>query len=337
MSKMSDILAGLDAKTRKRVQLASKLDLVRNPVPSVGMTLALRGGLAVGRQALVYGPKSAGKTSFCLQFAADAQKRGESVAFIDAEGTYDPEWAARLGVDNDDMLIVDTKTIEETTTLCKELMQQNVDVIIVDSISALMGSAFFVKDSTELKELDNTKQIGNDARDMAQCIKMLNYTNKNTTLILISQERMKLESWGAIAVPTGGKAVPYFSTTVIHLNASASDVKQIKAKVKVGNKIIEQPVGRPVDWTIKYNKTGPPNGKGTYDFYYDGDMVGVDPIAEFVDAAKETGLFGESAGYFRVSDTENIHGKAAVVERFRFDTDLYNFWKDKYLNGNTAE
>jgi recombination protein RecA len=335
MANTEDIMAGLDAKTRKRIKLATDLKLTRNPAPSIGMTAALKGGIAVGRFTLVYGPKSAGKTSFCLQYAADAQKRGESVAFIDAEGTYDPAWAARLGIDNNKMMIGEDKTIESMTDSVTQLMRDKTNVIIIDSISALLGSAFFVKDSEELKALDDTKQIGNDARDMGQSIKMLNYMNKHdTTVLLISQERTKIETWGAQMIPTGGKVVPYMCTTVLHLNASAADVKQIKQKVTIGNKLIEANVGRPVDWTIKYNKTGPPGGKGTYDFYYEGDSVGVDPIGEFVDAAKAQGYLGDTAGWFQVSDSEKIHGRASTVERLRFDTDLFDKLKQEYLDGS---
>ncbi len=96
---IEEILAGLDPKTRKRVQIATEVDNQKQKTPSVGLTLALKGGFGYGRQVLVWGNKSAGKSSFCLQMIALAQKEGRTCAWIDAEASYDQSWAEALGVD----------------------------------------------------------------------------------------------------------------------------------------------------------------------------------------------------------------------------------------------
>ena len=97
---LDDILAKLDPKTRNRVQSAQEVQVQKQKTPSIGLNLALRGGLPYGRQVLVWGNKSAGKSSFCLQMIAMAQKEGKSCAWIDAEASYDPAWAEQLGVDS---------------------------------------------------------------------------------------------------------------------------------------------------------------------------------------------------------------------------------------------
>lgn len=167
MSIIADkILAGLDPKTRQRIQLASTVSAERQKTPSIGLNLALKGGLGYGRQVLIWGNKSAGKSSFCLQMIAMAQKEGKTCAWIDAEASYDPEWAKGLGVDSDSLIYSAAKTINDMVDVSTQLMEAGVDIIVVDSISALLPAIYFEKDSTDLKKLEDTKQIGAEAKDM---------------------------------------------------------------------------------------------------------------------------------------------------------------------------
>jgi recombination protein RecA len=99
-----EILARLDPKTRQRVQLATKVDAQKQQTPSIGLNLALKGGLGYGRQVLIWGNKSAGKSSFCLQMIAKAQQEGKTCAWIDAENSYSAEWADKLGVDSEKLI-----------------------------------------------------------------------------------------------------------------------------------------------------------------------------------------------------------------------------------------
>ena len=297
---LDDILAKLDPKTRSRVQSAVDVQVERQSTPSIGLNKALKGGLGFGRQVLVWGNKSAGKSSFCLQMIAEAQKNGKSCAWIDAEASYDQGWAEKLGVDSSKLIYSTAKTINDMVDVATQLMEAEVDIIVVDSISALLPAIYFEKDSSELKKLEDTKQIGAEAKDMTHAVKMLNYANKNTLLVLISQQRNQFGSMHASHIPTGGMAVKFFSSTVIKLWSSEAEANAIKAGVQVGDKVLEQKVGRPVNWIIDYNKLGPPNLSGQYDFYYQGDNVGIDRVGETLDVAEMYGLVEKGGAWYTV-------------------------------------
>jgi recombination protein RecA len=310
---LDDVLAKLDPKTRARVKSAQEVEIEKQPTPSIGLNLALRGGLAYGRQILVWGNKSAGKSSFCLQMIAEAQKAGKSCAWIDAEHSYSKSWAENLGVDSSKLIYSQAKTVNDMVDVATQLMEANVDIIVVDSISALLPAIYFEKDSSELKKLEDTKQIGAEAKDMTHAVKMLNYANKNTLLVLISQQRNQFGSMHASHIPTGGMAVKFFSSTVIKLWSSEAEANAIKAGVKVGDKIIEQRVGRPVNWIIDYNKVGPPNLSGQYDFYYQGEVLGVDQIGETLDVAEMCGIVEKGGAWYTVNG-ERLQGRAKAVQ-----------------------
>jgi recombination protein RecA len=311
-----EILAKLDPKTRARVQLATKISVEKQKTPSIGLNLALKGGLGFGRQVMVWGNKSAGKSSFCLQMIADAQKNGKTCAWIDAEASYDVAWAKILGVDSDSLIYSQAKSINDMVDIATQLMDAGVDIIVVDSISALLPAIYFEKDSTDLKKLEDTKQIGAEAKDMTHAVKMLNYANKNTLLVLISQQRNQFGSMHASHIPTGGMAVKFFSSTIIKLWSSEAEANAIKSGIQVGDKIIEQKVGRPVNWIIDYNKLGPPNLSGQYDFYYQGESLGVDSIGEVCDVAEMMGIIQKGGAWYTVGE-ERFQGRAKVVDYLR--------------------
>jgi recombination protein RecA len=311
-----EILAKLDPKTRARVQLATKISVEKQKTPSIGLNLALKGGLGFGRQVMVWGNKSAGKSSFCLQMISDAQKNGKTCAWIDAEASYDVAWAKALGVDSDSLIYSQAKSINDMVDIATQLMDAGVDIIVVDSISALLPAIYFEKDSTDLKKLEDTKQIGAEAKDMTHAVKMLNYANKNTLLVLISQQRNQFGSMHASHIPTGGMAVKFFSSTIIKLWSSEAEANAIKSGIQVGDKIIEQKVGRPVNWIIDYNKLGPPNLSGQYDFYYQGESLGVDSIGEVCDVAEMMGIIQKGGAWYTVGE-ERFQGRAKVVDYLR--------------------
>jgi recombination protein RecA len=311
-----EILAKLDPKTRARVQLATTVDAQKQPTPSIGLNLALKGGFGYGRQILVWGNKSAGKSSFCLQMIADAQKAGKVCAWIDAENSYSAEWAGRMGVDSDSLIYSSAKTINDMVDVAVQLMEAEVDIVVVDSISALLPAIYFEKDGEELKNLQDTKQIGAEAKDMTHAVKMLNYANKNTLLVLISQQRNQFGSMHASHIPTGGMAVKFFSSTIIKLWSSEAEANAIKAGVLVGDKIIDQKVGRPVNWIVDYNKLGPPNLSGQYDFYYQGKAVGVDTTGETLDVAEMMGIVQKGGAWYTVGE-ERFQGRAKTIEYLR--------------------
>lgn len=316
-----EILAKLDPKTRQRIQLATEVDVQKQPTPSIGLNEALKGGLGYGRQVLVWGNKSAGKSSFCLQMLGMAQKSGRTCAWIDSESSYSADWASKLGVDSSNIIYSPAKTINDMVDVGTGLMEAGVDIIVVDSISALLPAIYFDKDGDELKQLQDTKQIGAEAKDMTHAVKMLNYANKNTLLVLISQQRNQFGSMHASHIPTGGMAVKFFSSTVIKLWSSEAEANQIKDDVQVGDKFIQQKVGRPVNWIIDYNKLGPPNLSGQYDFYYQGSHVGVDRVAEVLDVAEMMGKVERGGAWYTVLG-ERLQGRAKAVQYLRENPEI---------------
>ena len=311
-----DILAKLDPKTRQRIQLATEVDIQKQPTPSIGLNSALKGGLGYGRQVLIWGNKSAGKSSFCLQMIGLAQKEGKTCAWIDSESSYSASWAEQLGVDSSQLIYSPAKTINDMVDVATDLMDAGVDIIVVDSISALLPAIYFDKDGEELKQLQDTKQIGAEAKDMTHAVKMLNYANQNTLLVLISQQRNQFGSMHASHIPTGGMAVKFFSSTVIKLWSSEAEANQIKDDVQVGDKLIQQKVGRPVNWIVDYNKLGPPNLSGQYDFYYQGQTIGVDRVAEILDVAEMMGKVERGGAWYTVLG-ERLQGRAKAVQYLR--------------------
>ncbi len=309
---IDNVLAKIDPKTRARVKSAQDVKVDKQLTPSIGLNFALRGGLGYGRQALVWGNKSAGKSSFCLQMIAIAQIDGKTCAWIDAEASYDQSWAEQLGVDSSSLIYSPAKTVNDMVDVATKLMDAGVDLIVVDSISALLPAIYFEKDGNEMKDLQDTKQIGAEAKDMTHAVKMLNYANKNTLLVLISQQRNQFGSMHASHIPTGGMAVKFFSSTVIKLWSSEAEANAIKAGVKVGDKVIEQRVGRPVNWIIDYNKLGPPNLSGQYDFYYQGEVLGVDRVGEVLDVAEMCGIVEKGGAWYTVNG-ERLQGRAKTV------------------------
>ena len=322
---IEEVLANLNPKLRKKVSLGSEMEGVHfASTPSYGLNRALNGGLPYGRQVLIWGNKSSGKSSFCLQIIAEEQKKGKVCAWIDAEMTFSPEWATQLGVDTDNLIVSTARTINDMVDVATDLMKAGVDVIIVDSISALLPAVYFEKDSSELKQLENTKQIGAEARDMSNAVKMLNYANnqvKPTLLIFISQIRNNFGSMHVSHEPTGGHATKFYSSTIIKLFSSQSDNQAIKGKIYVNDKVIEEKVGRKVRWDVQFSKTSPAFQSGEYDFYFRGSDVGIDTIADLVDTAEGLGII-ERAGAWYTCEGERFQGRDRLVLGVKEDLDL---------------
>jgi len=325
MTDINEILAQLNPKLRKRLTLGSEVEATTfAKTPSFGLNRALNGGLPYGRQVLIYGNKSAGKSSFCLQLIADAQKEGKVCAWIDAEMSYSTEWASALGVDNETLIHSTARTMNDMVDVGTELMKAGVDIIVVDSISALLPAIYFEKDSNDLKQLENTKQIGAESRDMANAVKMLNYANNRgnqTLLIFISQIRNSFGSMHVSHEPTGGHATKFYSSTIIKLFSSQSDNQAIKGKIYINDKVLEEKVGRKVRWDVQFSKTSPAFQSGEYDFYFRGDDVGIDTIADLVDTAEGIGVIERGGAWYTV-EGERFQGRDKLVLGVKENLDL---------------
>jgi recombination protein RecA len=335
VSNLEEILAGLNPKLRKKISLGSEIEQTHfAKTPSFGLNRALNGGFPYGRQVLVWGNKSSGKSSFCLQLIAQAQQEGKVCAWIDAEMTYSPEWANKLGVDSSSLIHSTARTMNDMVDVGTDLMKAGVDLIVVDSISALLPAIYFEKDSTDLKQLENTKQIGAEARDMTNAVKMLNYANnqvKPTLLILISQARNNIGAMYVSQQPTGGMATKFYSSTIIKLFSSESDNQAIKGKIYVGDKIIEEKVGRKVRWDVQFSKTSPAFQTGEYDFYFRGSDLGVDSVADLVDTSEMLGFIERGGAWYTV-EGERYQGREKLILGVKENLDIQQALIEKVSN-----
>ena len=333
---VEEVLAQLNPKLRKNILVGDEIPKTEYAItPSFGLNRALNGGLPYGRQVLIWGSKSSAKSSFCLQLIAEAQKEGKICAWIDAEMSYDKTWAEKLGVDISKLIVSQARTINEMVDVGVNLIEAGVDIIVVDSITSLLPAIYFEKDSTELKQLENTKQIGAESRDFSNAWKMLNYANnkvKPTLLVLISQSRNNINAMYTSQQPTGGQATKFYSSTVIKLFSSESDNQAIKGKIHVGDKLIEEKIGRKVRWELQFSKTSPAFQSGEYDFYFRGDNLGVDTIGDLVDTAELTGLVNRTGAWYQLEDGTKVQGRDGLVNRVKEDLDLQKMLKSKLEN-----
>ena len=332
---LDEFLSQLDPKLRKKITSGDTIEIIKQKTPSVSLNHALKGGFAYGRQVMVWGNKSAGKSSFCLQMIADAQKDGKICAWIDSEASFDPEWATKLGVDVKNLIYSNARSMNEMVDVGVQLMKAGVDMIVVDSISAMLPAIYFEKDSEELKQLENTKQIGAEAKDMTNAVKMLNFANnqeKPVLLVFISQLRNNIGAMFASHMPTGGLATKFFSSTIVKLWSSDSDNQAIKGKIASGDKLIESKIGRVVNWHIDFNKTGPAFVAGSYDFYFDGDgVLGIDKVADLVDTAELVGAIQKGGAWYTIGE-ERFQGRAKVIDWLKEDPKRVKDLEDK-VNG----
>jgi recombination protein RecA len=336
MITVEEVLAQLSPKLRKTVMAGDTIPATQYAeTPSFGLNRALNGGFPYGRQVLVWGSKSSAKSSLCLQMIGLAQKEGKICAWIDAEMSYDKKWAEGLGVDSSKLIVSQCRTINEMVDVGTNLMHAGVDIIVIDSITSLLPAIYFEKDSDELKQLENTKQIGAESRDFSNAWKMLNYANnkiKPTMLVLISQSRNNISAMYTSQQPTGGQATKFYSSTVIKLFSSESDNQAIKGKIHVGDKLIEEKIGRKIRWELQFSKTSPGFQSGEYDFYFRGDNVGIDSIGDLVDTAEMMGIVERTGAWYVLPDGTKVQGRDGFVNRVREDLDLQETIKNKILD-----
>jgi recombination protein RecA len=335
MTTIEEAFALLDPKIRKRIGSGVGVKTELQPTPSVGLNRALGGGFPYGRQVLLWGSKSSAKSSLCLQTIAMAQKEGKLCAWVDAEMSYDEEWAKKLGVDTEKLIYSEARSINDMVDVTVALLHAGVDFVVIDSISSLLPAVYFEKDSTELKQLDQTKQIGAESKDLKHAWMMINYANnqeKPALILAISQARNNITAMYTQSVPTGGLSTQFMSSTIVKLFSSSSDAQAIKKKIKSGDKLIEAKVGRKVRWEVTNSKTSAPGDSGEYDFYYRGNSVGIDSIGDLVDTAELRGLVERTGAWYILPDGSKIQGRDGFVNRVKEDPELYKFISEK-LNG----
>ena len=334
---IEEVISQLNPKLRKSILVGDAVPKTEYAAtPSFGLNRALNGGLPYGRQVLIWGSKSSAKSSLCLQMISLAQKEGKVCAWIDAEMSYDKDWAEKLGIDTSKLIVSQARTINEMVDVGINLMEAGVDIIVVDSITSLLPAIYFEKDSEELKQLENTKQIGAESRDFSNAWKMINYANnkvKPTLFVLISQSRNNINAMYTSQQPTGGQATKFYSSTVIKLFSSESDNQAIKGKIHVGDKLIEQKIGRKVRWELQFSKTSPAFQSGEYDFYFRGDNLGIDTVGDLVDTAELAGLVTRTGAWYQLEDGTKVQGREGLINRVKEDLDLQESLRAKLSNG----
>jgi recombination protein RecA len=248
---------------------------------SLGLDIALGiGGLPRGRVVEIYGPESSGKTTLALHCVAEAQKKGGTCAFIDAEHALDPIYARKLGINVDDLLISQPDTGEQALEICDTLVRSGaIDVLVVDSVAALVPRA-------ELEGEMGESQPGLQARLMSQALRKLtaSINRSNTMVIFINQIRMKIGvMYGSPETTTGGHALKFYASVRL-------DIRRIGAI-----KDREEVVGNQTRVKVVKNKLAPPFKQVEFDIMYGS---GVSKTGELVDLGVKAGVVEKSGSWF---------------------------------------
>jgi recombination protein RecA len=262
---------------------------------SLGLDIALGiGGLPKGRIVEIYGPESSGKTTLTLQVIAEAQKAGGTCAFIDAEHALDPEYAEKLGVKVDDLIVSQPDTGEQALEVTDMLVRTGAcDVLVIDSVAALTPRA-------EIEGDMGDHHVGLQARLMSQALRKLtgNIKNANCLVIFINQIRMKIGvMFGNPETTTGGNALKFYSSVRL-------DIRRIGA-VKDGDEII----GNETRVKVVKNKVAPPFKQTEFQILYG---RGINRNGELVDLGVKNGLIDKSGAWYAYKGNKIGQGKANV-------------------------
>jgi len=316
--------ANIDKKTRARFKKASEVERLVLPTASIGLNLRLGGGIPRGSQTLIYGNTSSGKSLLTMQTIGKLQKMGLTCAYVDAEGTFEPSFAARLGVDNEELLYVKEKSIGAITDAVVPLMESDIDFVAIDSISMALAENF-VEDDGDVKTFENMKQMASHAKSLSIMVNALSYANKSTALVLISQMTTKFLQNGIQNIPHGGQKVPFASSQIIKLMSAGSEKEQIKGDDYFGDQIIQSPVARKVNAYVEKNKLGPQSKNWEYILYYSGKdhPLGVDNALELISLGTETGIV-DKAGSWYTYDGIRAQGQISFSEEINKDPELAN-------------
>lgn len=273
---------------------------------SLAVDIALGiGGLPVGRIIEIYGPESSGKTLLCLQTIAEVQKAGGTAAFVDAEHALDPDWAAKIGVDVEALIVSQPSSGEQALEITEALVRSGaVDIVIVDSVAAL----------TPQKELDGEMgdaQMGIQARLMSQGLRKITAATNmtKTTVIFINQLRDKIGvMFGSPETTTGGKALKFYASVRM-------DIRRIE-QLKDGTDVI----GARTRVKVIKNKMAPPFKIAEFDILFDPNNAGFSFEGDLLTFGKELGFLKQGGAWWQKADgTQLGQGKEKARQALRDD------------------
>lgn len=271
-----------------------KIDVATFSTGSIGLDIALGGGIPKGRIIEVYGPESSGKTTLTLHAVAEIQKQGGTAAFIDAEHALDPAYAERIGVDIANLLVSQPDNGEQALEIVETLVRSNaVDLIVIDSVAALVPQA-------EIEGDMGDAHMGLQARLMSQALrKLTGVINKSKcTVIFINQLRMKIGvMFGNPETTTGGNALKFYASVRM-------DIRR-QSQIKAGDSVI----GNRVKVKVVKNKIAPPFREAEFDIMYN---VGISRQGETLDLAVLHDIVGKSGAWFEYNGEKIGQGREAA-------------------------
>lgn len=282
-----------------------ELEVEAIPTGALALDAALGiGGVPRGRIVEIYGPESSGKTTLSLEILAEAQAMGGVAAFIDAEHALDPTYAARIGVDIDEVLISQPDTGEQALEICDMLVRSGaIDVVVIDSVAALVPRA-------EIEGEIGETTVGLQARLMSQALRKLagSLAKSNTTCIFINQLREKIGvMFGNPETTTGGRALKFFSSVRI-------DIRRIES-IKVKDEI----VGNRVRAKVVKNKVAAPFRTAEFDIMYG---TGISKEGSVLDMAVQYEIVSKSGAWYTYDGDRLGQGREAAKDKLRKNPEL---------------
>ena len=274
---------------------------------SLGLDIALGiGGLPKGRVVEIYGPESSGKTTLTLQVVAEAQKLGGTAAFIDAEHALDPQYAEKLGVNVDELLVSQPDTGEQALEITDMLVRSGaVDVVVIDSVAALTPKA-------EIEGDMGDSHVGLQARLMSQALRKLtaNIKRTNCLVIFINQIRMKIGvMFGSPETTTGGNALKFYASVRL-------DIRRI-GSIKKGDEV----VGNDTKVKVVKNKVAPPFKQVQFEILYG---EGISHEGEIIELGVQQGIIDKAGAWYSYNGDRIGQGKENVRNFLKENPDISN-------------